>query len=424
MDSGFFSLVSRERMEDVLESIHGYTQLALQLMDGDGQVLMGFGKANGYCALLRRHVFTGNECSAVHRQAGHHAQALGEAYVFTCHANLNHIAFPMLQGGKLLALVIIGPFLMDRPDSTLVSSVAEKHGLSAALSLVMYDELSALPVLEPARVEYLSRLVGHLLSPLLPAERAVQLANRERLYQQAKINETIQMYKGLEQSPGESFLYEKETDLLHKVRTGNMDEAKAVLNELLGYVFFSEGANLETMRTRAIGLTALLSRVAMEGGAQPGSVESVNSGFLQRVMRADTLEDLCFLLQEVVEGFMSAMFDPLDKGNLYIRRALSCMARDYGSPITLESVAGEVGLSPSYFSTLFHKTVGTGFREHLNRIRIEESRRLLLSTDYSLTDIAVAVGFADQSYFCKIFRQIVGITPGRFRSGSTDGEAK
>ena len=48
----------------------------------------------------------------------------------------------------------------------------------------------------------------------------------------------------------------------------------------------------------------------------------------------------------------------------------------------------------------------------------------MLSTDYSLTDIAVAVGFADQSYFCKIFRQIVGITPGRFRSGSADGEAK
>ena len=139
---------------------------------------------------------------------------------------------------------------------------------------------------------------------------------------------------------------------------------------------------------------------------------------------ADTLEDLCFLLQEVVEGFMSAMFNPLDKGNLYIRRALNCMARDYGSPITLESVAGKVGLSPSYFSALFHRTVGTGFREHLNRIRIEESRRLLLSTDYSLTDIAVAVGFADQSYFCKIFRQIVGITPGRFRSGSADGEAK
>ena len=168
MDSGFFSLVSRERMEDVLESIHGYTQLALQLMDGDGQVLMGFGKANGYCACCAGTYSPATNAAPVHRQAGHHAQALGEAYVFTCHANLNHIAFPMLQGGKLLALVIIGPFLMDRPDSTLVSSVAEKHGLSAALSLEIYDELSALPVLEPARVEYLSRLVGHLLSPLCP----------------------------------------------------------------------------------------------------------------------------------------------------------------------------------------------------------------------------------------------------------------
>ena len=51
-------------------------------------------------------------------------------------------------------------------------------------------------------------------------------------------------------------------------------------------------------------------------------------------------------------------------------------------------------------------------------MRIEESRRLLLNTDYSLADIAVAVGFTDQSYFCKVFRNLVGLSPGRFRSGS------
>ena len=113
---------------------------------------------------------------------------------------------------------------------------------------------------------------------------------------------------------------------------------------------------------------------------------------------------------------MSAMFNRLDKGNAYVRRALSYMSEHYSQPLTLEAVAKEVGLSTSYFSGLFHQVVGVSFREHLCAIRVEESKQLLLSTDYSLTDIAIAVGFADQSYFCKVFKRIVGMTPGKFRN--------
>ena len=53
--------------------------------------------------------------------------------------------------------------------------------------------------------------------------------------------------------------------------------------------------------------------------------------------------------------------------------------------------------------------------EQLCRIRVEESKSLLLNTEYSLADIALAMGFADQSYYCKSFKRIVGIPPGRFR---------
>jgi len=49
-------------------------------------------------------------------------------------------------------------------------------------------------------------------------------------------------------------------------------------------------------------------------------------------------------------------------------------------------------------------------------VRIEESKHLLLSTDYSLADIAVAMGFPDQSYYCKVFKKAVGLTPGKFRA--------
>lgn len=92
------------------------------------------------------------------------------------------------------------------------------------------------------------------------------------------------------------------------------------------------------------------------------------------------------------------------------------MADHYNERISLPAVAEYIQLSPSYFSSLFSQIVGYSFSDYLCRIRIEESKRLLLSTDYSLANIAVAVGFPDQSYFCKAYKRIVGLTPGKFRA--------
>ena len=121
-------------------------------------------------------------------------------------------------------------------------------------------------------------------------------------------------------------------------------------------------------------------------------------------------------MQEVLESLMNAMFSDTDKGNPYIRQALRYMQDNYSQHLELQQVAEFVGLSPSYFSALFHQVVGVSFREQLCRIRIEESKRLLLQKNYSLVDIALAMGFSDQSYYCKVFKRIVGVTPGKFRN--------
>lgn len=415
MRTGLYALVSEERLVGVLDTLHAFTGLPLRLIDPEGAVLHSFGKSGAYCSLLKSRLFRQGECDQIHKKAGQRASQLGEAYIFTCHAELNHIAFPLMDQGELLASVIVGPFLMDSPDSTLISALLEKYPLTPALSLELYDGLTELPVEPPPRVQLLKKLLEHLLSPLMPAERIRLLQIREKMSQQARVGETIQLYKEREPSPGRKLFYDKETELLAKVRSGNVREAKALLNELLGHVLFSEGGRVETVRLHAIELTTLLSRVAMEGGAGTDSVYALNSHFLSRMTREQSTQELCYLLQEMVEQFMSTMFSGKDKGNPYIRRALRHIADHYDQPLTLTQVAEKIGLSPSYFSSLFHKMVGVSFREHLCRVRVEESRRLLLSTDYSITEIALAIGFSDQSYYCKVFRRIVGIPPGQYR---------
>lgn len=416
MAVSIFSLVPEAQVKDVLGNLQEFTGLAIQLIDSNGTMLMSFGQTTNYCALLKKKVFDKSECLNLHVKAGERAQTLGESYIFTCHANLNHIAFPLINQGDLLGSVIIGPFLMDAPDSTLVSDLSDRYHLDTTLSLDLYDELKGLVILSPAKVNQLKKLIDHLLSPLLPGERALLLQNQQKMSQQAQINETIQVYK--EQQPGQSlaYFYKKEKELLYKVRSGTVTEVKALLNELIGYVLFSEGGRLESVRVRSIELTTLLSRVAIEGGAKTDSIFQLNSQFLSRLYQEHDLDNLCMLMQEVLEGFMDAMFNETDKGNPYIRKALRYMNDNYSCHLELAQVADYVQLSPSYFSSLFHQIVGVSFREQLCRIRVEESKRLLLSKKYTLADIAISMGFPDQSYYSKVFKRIVGVSPGKYRA--------
>ncbi|MBR0463357.1 MAG: helix-turn-helix domain-containing protein, partial [Clostridia bacterium] len=365
-----------------------------------GRDVMSFGEAA--CCRMLNGAFS---CQVAHRKAGEQARELGEGYIFACRAGLNHIAYPLTDGETLLGTVLLGPFLMD------ADAVEDEFGHDPQA----YAAVQILQVLEPRRVTSLGRMMDYMFQSILPAERAILMRSRQRAAGQSSIGEALQMYKNQAVSSSYEYFYEKELRLLVEVRTGDMAQAKALINDLLGYVLFSEGWNASAVRLRAIELTTLLSRVALDGGANADSIFRLNEHFLDLISRQSGIEEISLLLLDVAESFMSAMFNQTDKGNLHIRKALRFIAAHYAEPIRISDAAAELGLSPDYFATLFRQTVGESFNSYLMRIRIEQSKLLLLSTDDALTDIAVATGFSDQSYFCRIFKKHTGISPGKYR---------
>ncbi|MCZ7695125.1 helix-turn-helix transcriptional regulator [Mediterraneibacter gnavus] len=142
----------------------------------------------------------------------------------------------------------------------------------------------------------------------------------------------------------------------------------------------------------------------------------MNNHFLQNLQSIQTMDTLCYKLQEIVETFTESMFHYIPtKNNEIIKRSLLYIYEHFNTQITLEEVAEYVHLHPSYFSSLFKKSTGSSFKEYLNMVRIEESKRLLSNTDFSIIDIAIAVGFEYQSYFSKVFKKFTGLTPKQFR---------
>ena len=77
----------------------------------------------------------------------------------------------------------------------------------------------------------------------------------------------------------------------------------------------------------------------------------------------------------------------------------------------LIGVVGKQGSGKSYFCKLFKSETGYTFTNFLNIFRVEKSKTLLNTTDMSLLDIAIGVGFNSQSYYSSVFKKITNKTP-------------
>ena len=411
-----YSIVNKQHLEDLLETFYQCLHLPVQLLDEKGEILVQFGETHRYCKIFKQFLSREEACTKIHSNASKLAMSLGETYIFSCHSNLNHIVFPLVNHDMLLGSILAGPFLMDAPDSLLLADLVDRYKIPTARILEMYEEANTIPVFEPSRVRHISRMLFYMCSGLVYDGKNQLSLNHSKFLQQSQINESIQAWKSTIGINNKAYPYEKEKALIQKLKTGDSDQAKALLNDLLGYVFFSEGNNLEVVKSRALELSSLLSRAAIEGGATSDSVLKVNNQFLTTLQTVRSLDDLCHELQETLDVFTECMFNYIpSKGSEMIKQAIRYISSNFSKNVTLEDVAEHVHLNPSYFSTLFKQSTGSSFREYLNMVRIEESKRLLSATDLSIIDIALAAGFEDQSYFTKVFKKYTGLTPKQYR---------
>ncbi len=88
--------------------------------------------------------------------------------------------------------------------------------------------------------------------------------------------------------------------------------------------------------------------------------------------------------------------------------------------LTLVTVARQMNLSPSRISHLFKDVCGLCFRQYLTCRRLEEAENLLVCPRANITNVAFSLGFASTSHFCRVFKDMFGITPTSYQSGNRE----
>ncbi len=129
------------------------------------------------------------------------------------------------------------------------------------------------------------------------------------------------------------------------------------------------------------------------------------------------------LIRADILKIFTGIFRYWDKQNVFhseailtepIKKALLYIADNFDT-VTARDAALHCGLSYNHFSTSFKRTVGRSFNDYITLLRISEAEKLLLSSEKSITEIALSCGFASTSHFISRFKTQKGITPGQLR---------
>ena len=401
-------------LSDALSAYHNATNISVSILNKKGEIIKSFGEAHSYCNLF--HEATGNycPCSQTHQQACLQSVTLGESYIFSCPAGLIHFSVPVMKANKHIASILAGPISLEYPDMSLVDSVMQKHDIVMDYRSKLYSALSSVPLVEPFRARYLSKLLFLLVSNQLSDEHAQIDERSGKTMQQAKIGEYMQVIKSNPAAASSQF--EQEKLLISDVLLGDSESAKSRLNEMLGRIYFTSGNNIEIIKIRTIELITLLSRALIESGEDSEVVYEMTEEYLGQIAKINNLTDLSYILMETLEKYTKLAFSNVSENNLtLIRKSVHYINQRYNTSLTLEDVSGYVGLNPTYFSILFKKETGLNFSHYINKLRIEQAKHLLKTSSLPLVTIAEETGFESQSYFSKVFKQLTGATPKQYR---------
>ena len=109
------------------------------------------------------------------------------------------------------------------------------------------------------------------------------------------------------------------------------------------------------------------------------------------------------------------MGSAVEESNLRMLRARDAMDRRYAEPLDVPTLARIAYVSEAHFIRTFRATFGETPNRYLQRRRVERAMYLLRSTDRSVTDICMDVGFTSLGTFSRVFRDIVGEPPSAYR---------
>jgi len=106
-----------------------------------------------------------------------------------------------------------------------------------------------------------------------------------------------------------------------------------------------------------------------------------------------------------------------NRSSTQVQEILDYISKNYMTQIALDDLVAEMGISRAHICHLVKKHTGKTVNQHIRTMRLQKACEMLKNTTLDYSDMAYELGFTDQSYFIKQFRETMGVTPKKYRDG-------
>jgi two-component system response regulator YesN len=379
----------------------------------------------GPCGILWEGEDYAPACAANHAEIIETVIELRRPNIFTCHMRLAAWAVPILHDGNPLpAAIICGGVLLREPDSALVvhlERAASEHGVDSA---ELVRSLGSTPVVSRAHLRATADFIfqmsaaftsvglpADMLEVDMPPESAEELstpslrAARRRETKKARIRRA----RAAERQ-------NIEAEIVRLLRERDPSAALEMLTETLAGDPGSSSGRRGAGGLDAAETFARLFRMLGEGRKIPREVSEKQSHLIAATLSQKTAAKSRQALERSCREFVSISEDMTGEHRPRRVKAIQrFLEKNFSKKLTLGSVGKKYDMKEKALDSLMRKHFGMSFTDYITSLRISQAKRILLTSELSMGEIARRTGFKDQSYFTKVFKAEVGSTPTEFR---------
>ncbi len=200
------------------------------------------------------------------------------------------------------------------------------------------------------------------------------------------------------------------------VRT-NPAEVDTARRRYLCAILDPENARPETVKIHFhYAVAQIIDAYRKRLGIYEKELQSVQESFEAKLQKVETAGDMAIIFQETLQHLVALTLKPVRVSQtIRLEGAKKYISENFKQDLHLEEVARENGFSVSVFGRAFKREFKMGFSAYLRKIRLEEAKKLLVSTRLPISQVIQESGFSNPQYFFDLFKRSTGYTPQKFR---------
>lgn len=207
--------------------------------------------------------------------------------------------------------------------------------------------------------------------------------------------------------------------LLNYIKQGEAEQAKDALRNFWRAAHFDKAKNTKDYRAHLMRLNEYCHLALLETDIHPSHILKQADSLRMKLDSTTSFAKLEQMPAEICRKYCLLVKNYANPGYSKLTRDIIAHIRSsMEEPLSLAYFADYFDKNSSLLSHTFKKETGTTLTDYIRRVRMEEALRLLHTTDLSISEVAVAVGYTDFSFFSKIFHKFHGQSPSAYRRGT------